>query len=308
MTDMTDRKQASHRDAFTLIELLVVIAIIAILAAILFPVFAQARKKAYQATGTSNAKQLSLAILQYVQDYDERFPRAGRDCQSDSNGNPNQCGSNTWQNVLQPYIKNGGVFRSPGDASVSIPAGAMQPNDGNLTLLYNDMLSHQTGVDANGYSDGNEDIPAVGISLAGVNAPADCIALAEGHGGWDKISGNGIDPKTIGPDWTGSTDIHNKWHLESDLSTKATFEIAGTNYGGGWGVNMAGLPLYNGGSVVAFTDGHVKYTRMTDSKGHPIICSTLPWEKAMDPVQRNADKDGCSDPNNLPGVSGGNWL
>src|SRR5580692_11602263 len=69
--------QAIHRSkshAFTLIELLVVIAIIAILAAILFPVFAQAREKARQITCTSNVKEIGLAWLMYVQDYDELFP------------------------------------------------------------------------------------------------------------------------------------------------------------------------------------------------------------------------------------------
>src|SRR5207302_3892260 len=63
-----------RREAFTLIELLVVIAIIAILAAILFPVFAQARAKARQASCTSNLKQLNLAVIMYKQDYDETFP------------------------------------------------------------------------------------------------------------------------------------------------------------------------------------------------------------------------------------------
>jgi prepilin-type N-terminal cleavage/methylation domain-containing protein len=63
-----------RRHGFTLIELLVVIAIIAILAAILFPVFAQAREKARQTQCTNNMKQNALAVLQYIQDYDERFP------------------------------------------------------------------------------------------------------------------------------------------------------------------------------------------------------------------------------------------
>ena len=70
------RRPASRRGnaAFTLIELLVVIAIIAILAAILFPVFAKAREKARAASCMSNMKQINLALLQYVQDYDEKFP------------------------------------------------------------------------------------------------------------------------------------------------------------------------------------------------------------------------------------------
>ena len=66
----------SHRNAFTLIELLVVIAIIAILAAILFPVFAQAREKARSASCLSNEKQIGLGLMMYTQDYDETYPTA----------------------------------------------------------------------------------------------------------------------------------------------------------------------------------------------------------------------------------------
>jgi len=87
---------------FTLIELLVVIAIIAILAAILFPVFAKVREKARQTTCTSNEKQIGLAILQYVQDYDETYPLVRF---------PNPAGAATqyteWPVVVQPYIKSG---------------------------------------------------------------------------------------------------------------------------------------------------------------------------------------------------------
>jgi len=87
---------------FTLIELLVVIAIIAILAAILFPVFAQAREKARQSTCASNERQIGLACLQYTQDYDEAYPLVRFQ---------NPAGSATqyteWSVVVQPYIKNG---------------------------------------------------------------------------------------------------------------------------------------------------------------------------------------------------------
>src|SRR5947209_6905672 len=93
---------------FTLIELLVVIAIIAILAAILFPVFAQARTKARQASDMSNLSQMSKALLMYAQDYDERWVPIGVDI-----GPPSPGTAVWWPALIYPYVKNAGVFRSP---------------------------------------------------------------------------------------------------------------------------------------------------------------------------------------------------
>lgn len=118
-----------RRGAFTLIELLVVIAIIAILAAILFPVFAKARAAARKTTGTSNLKQLGTATMMYVQDYDERFPYYNwglMSCNESGNGggagtlSGNAPGfeaysAGAWCNSLQPYIKNLGLFQDPSD-------------------------------------------------------------------------------------------------------------------------------------------------------------------------------------------------
>src|SRR5580658_7599742 len=87
-----------NKIGFTLIELLVVIAIIAILAAILFPVFAQARERARAITCVSNEKQMGVAILMYLQDNDETFPRGQY---------PDY--SNNWDFVISPYVKNGHV-------------------------------------------------------------------------------------------------------------------------------------------------------------------------------------------------------
>ena len=98
---------------FTLIELLVVIAIIAILAAILFPVFSRARENARRASCLSNVKQLGLAFTMYAQDYDEKmvagFQMRGTDYNLDANGNPN-C---YWYTNLQPYIKSKDILRCP---------------------------------------------------------------------------------------------------------------------------------------------------------------------------------------------------
>lgn len=97
--------------AFTLIELLTVIAIIAVVAAILFPVFANARRKARQTTCTSNLRQIGMALLLYVHDYDERFP--------DECGAPPINGGDfpimPYDQQLLPYLKNDPIFKCPED-------------------------------------------------------------------------------------------------------------------------------------------------------------------------------------------------
>ena len=96
--------RCTAKAAFTLIELLVVIAIIAVLAAILFPVFAQAREKARQVSCMSNLRQIGLALMQYVQDNDETLtPNDQRDSVTDAP-------VANWVDLLYPYAKNTGVF------------------------------------------------------------------------------------------------------------------------------------------------------------------------------------------------------
>jgi prepilin-type N-terminal cleavage/methylation domain-containing protein len=153
----------TRRTGFTLIELLVVIAIIAILAAILFPVFAQAREKARAATCLSNEKQTTTATLMYSQDYDEQFPFAfgyyptigwmypyvgdvpyNWEC---ANGS---CGPNWttmmqgyWANSIQPYTKNFGVYMCPSAATLSTltaAQGANAPAPEKTSLTYNGLL------------------------------------------------------------------------------------------------------------------------------------------------------------------------
>jgi len=107
------RPQARH--GFTLIELLVVIAIIAILAAILFPVFAQAREKARQTSCLSNLRQLATGMSMYAQDSDGLYPPAvGRSSRQDTN-----YFMMSWMHLLQPYTKNLGVFVCPSSGHLS---------------------------------------------------------------------------------------------------------------------------------------------------------------------------------------------
>lgn len=112
------RTREKDRRAFTLIELLVVIAIIAILAAILFPVFARARENARRASCLSNTKQLALAELTYAQDYDEKL------C-------PSYGGAAYpmfWPVLLQPYIKNNQIFFCPSDSNRNTSVAASASN------------------------------------------------------------------------------------------------------------------------------------------------------------------------------------
>src|SRR5262245_34957953 len=99
-----------RRRAFTLIELLVVIAILAILAGLLFPVFAQSREKARQAACASNVRQLGMAVMQYAQDNDEHYPTPPY---SMSIGG--EVRFVWWTDMVFPYIRNGATYACPGD-------------------------------------------------------------------------------------------------------------------------------------------------------------------------------------------------
>ncbi len=158
------------RNGFTLIELLVVIAIIAILAAILFPVFAKAREKARQITCASNERQIGLGILQYNQDYDEAFPMLHY---LDSTG-----GEVNWVDMVAPYIKNGKTFTFNGRYSgaggiwscPSFPSTGQEFNYG----AHGDLFK-----EGNGFDGRTPTNPPPTIKIAAVDAPADIIMVAE---------------------------------------------------------------------------------------------------------------------------------
>jgi prepilin-type N-terminal cleavage/methylation domain-containing protein/prepilin-type processing-associated H-X9-DG protein len=113
---MHTKEIQKYSRAFTLIELLVVIAIIAILAAILFPVFARARENARRASCMSNLKQIGLGFMMYIQDYDEKFPKVTLGYPS---GSAPWTSSNVyaWADALQPYIKSTQLFQCPSEST-----------------------------------------------------------------------------------------------------------------------------------------------------------------------------------------------
>lgn len=126
------------RQGFTLIELLVVIAIIAILASILFPVFARARENARRTSCVSNVKQLGLGLTMYVQDYNSRYPDRAFWSNPPPIAWPYRCkpcrtDNGAWKSLVQPYIKSNQLFTCPSD--VGIPAAiAADPYSGRAPL------------------------------------------------------------------------------------------------------------------------------------------------------------------------------
>jgi prepilin-type N-terminal cleavage/methylation domain-containing protein/prepilin-type processing-associated H-X9-DG protein len=162
--------RTGKRNGFTLIELLVVIAIIAILAAILFPVFAQAREKARATSCLSNTKQQGLAWAMYVQDYDETTVLAYFGSWGSCYPNCPEWGHFPWDKELYPYIKNKGVFTCP-----SLPSA----NWDTLACAY----------DPDGLCRPQFDFPSVigyglnpflsGIALGKIQAPSDTLGIVE---------------------------------------------------------------------------------------------------------------------------------
>jgi prepilin-type N-terminal cleavage/methylation domain-containing protein/prepilin-type processing-associated H-X9-DG protein len=174
----------SRRSGFTLIELLVVIAIIAILAAILFPVFAQARAKARQTSCLSNMKQIGTSMLMYAQDYDELLVAYRmRDSNASVFLNPFAADARVgasakrplfFNQALDPYIKNYDVWKCPSNpgAWVNIDANGVMGNAGSGFQSYGGQ---------NSYAANNYVIrPGLGFPLAGLQAPADTIAVIDG--------------------------------------------------------------------------------------------------------------------------------
>src|SRR5688572_21607664 len=149
---------------FTLIELLVVIAIIAILAAILFPVFAQARERARQVGCLSNARQLSTALYIYAQDYDENIVPAS--LRPADNSLPM-----IWSQIVQPYVKNEGIYLCPSATPRLYPADWSTRNFG--TLGYNE----STAVDLRINPPIPEGLPS-SMTLPEMEEPARAVLMA----------------------------------------------------------------------------------------------------------------------------------
>jgi prepilin-type N-terminal cleavage/methylation domain-containing protein/prepilin-type processing-associated H-X9-DG protein len=238
---------------FTLIELLVVIAIIAILAAILFPVFAQAREKARSTSCLSNVKQLGLGMMMYMQDYDESYPLAiatygGNYFQGgysfpagwDNPVDPAfEAASNaTWSNSVQPYIKNMGILACPSSAKTDIGWSVGQRKEpGYVSYSYNGILHS--------------------YPQAGMVAPADVIMFSELQG---KYAYKGV---ALSNPRLNCTTAANGCIYTARVGTNAcaTAPGGGASSSGTYVANSVRL-IHSQGQNFGFADGHAKWRRL----------------------------------------------
>src|SRR5262245_40148306 len=181
------------RIGFTLIELLVVIAIIAILAAILFPVFAQARDKARGTSCLSNLKQIGTGLYLYLQDYDETYPLN----RFDIHGPDCKPLGYTWKDAVSPYVKSGDVWVCPSAHSTGINPCC----DGSTTIktsyVLNGSLFNLNTIrrrDGGTDFDGPTGRPRRAAVMADIQRPAESLWLLEADRGWEACPDNG--------DWT----------------------------------------------------------------------------------------------------------
>ena len=248
MNSLVSRRR--RLSGFTLIELLVVIAIIAILAAILFPVFARARENARRASCQSNLKQIGLGILQYTQDYDEAFPLSVVSINAPVGTDPVG-----WADAIQPYLKSTQIYQCPSESSPpnANPASAgytdywMNKNAGDgaqtlpvlnnptLTIMFGDSQSTTGGALANSTarfrSNGCNGAGAAGATrfdpvcggvglatnLGGggfIHLEGGNYAFADGHVKWVKNNGANTTSK-----------IYNGATLFADSGSNPTFRL-----------------------------------------------------------------------------------
>ncbi|HEY3329428.1 MAG TPA: prepilin-type N-terminal cleavage/methylation domain-containing protein [Capsulimonadaceae bacterium] len=243
------------KKGFTLIELLVVIAIISILAAILFPVFATVREKARQTTCASNEKQLSMALLQYVQDSDELLPCGRVSCL-------NAYAGVGWAGQIYPYVKSTGAYVCPDNTT--------KPVAGKTLMSY--------AINAN-IGPSKSHSSTAKVVWTGLTAPGSTVLLCEAQGG-QVIVTSYPEPAT----GDGSPAVNGAWGADDnediasggcvygpfDYDARATLVTGWLGRGGGnrnanslagGGAGKMGNQdgVHSKGSNYAFCDGHVKF-------------------------------------------------
>lgn len=291
-----------QRRAFTLIELLVVIAIIAILASILFPVFAQAKLAAKKTSDLSNVKEEGLAVLMYYGDFDGQFPLAFEGTNPNISNHP-WTGEDLWQQRMMPYVKNVDIFGAKVDAQagetatvgswagvgVSFAANSYYgnwccaPNWGSGFELRGPM-----GVGDNTYPAGSDEgygwLMSSSLNETMITQPAGTILLAEKTGpdiaSWNttyegdsyNFQGN-FSAFSMGG-VIGGNDVDDAgWGPEQIPNGKQTLYLTVGNKDPlqfEYGINGAVSAPYAGNSVFVFTDGHAKAMIPSSTNPDPV--------------------------------------
>jgi len=249
------RTRQVRRDAFTLIELLVVIAIIAILAAILFPVFAKVREKARQTACMSNMRQVGLAAMQYVQDNDENVVLTERGADIDDDH------EYYWGDMLQPYIKSWQMLTCPDGAQpiqfkASPPSPAPYSQQWSYNYGINDILDNSDACSANADDPACAHIGVAGKAMAAVTNPSDTVLIA------DNVPSN-VDTAD------GTSDVsndpshlsHGRHEINWQLGHRDPTHLSVN------GKSQDGYPRHTDGFVMVMADGHAKWRKRTFANG-----------------------------------------
>lgn len=253
---------SNRRRGFTLIELLIVIAIIAVLAAILFPVFSQVREKARSMACLSNMKQIGIGVQMYVQDQDERlFFRAGTKAtvtranvavaKTDPVYNSLQ-----WWNEIMPYLKSSAVFSCPSD-----PGPSASPDANGVARIPRSYVATSAAED---------------LTLSQVENPVETIVITEK---WDKIGAGTVNNET----WLEAFD--GDMAPDPVMPSRPMWKIANR---------------HAGGMNCAFYDGHAKWLRPAMISNSPDLSGCALIHRYPTPQMCDATDAGCTNTNPYP--------